>query len=91
MGLLFRFLLIALIVTLAVRAVWRLVLSVIDGATPPARRGGGGPPDRGVQMVRDPVCGTFLPPGDALALTERGGAVQYFCSEKCRAAYRGPV
>ena len=39
-------------------------------------------------MVRDPVCGTFLPPDAALSLAERGGAVRYFCSEKCRDAYR---
>ena len=47
-----------------------------------------GPPDRGVQMVRDPVCGTFLPPADAVSLTERGGAVHYFCSDRCREAYK---
>jgi YHS domain-containing protein len=39
-------------------------------------------------MVRDPVCGTFLPPDAAVSLAERGGAVRYFCSEKCRDDYR---
>ena len=47
----------------------------------------GGPPARGVQMVRDPVCGTFLPPDNALTLTARGGA-RYFCSETCRQRFR---
>jgi YHS domain-containing protein len=39
-------------------------------------------------MVRDPVCGTFLPPANAVSLTERGGAVHYFCSDRCREAYK---
>ncbi len=87
MSILLRFVLLFLLVMLALRAFWRVVAGVIDGATPPpARRQG--PPDRGVQMVRDPVCGTFLPPANAVSLMERGGAVQYFCSDKCREAYK---
>ena len=88
MGLLLRFVLLFLLGTVVVRAVWRLLLNIVEGATPPDARRRGGPPERGVQMVRDPVCGTFLPPANALIVTERGGAVRYFCSEKCRAAYR---
>ena len=88
MSLLLRFVLLFLLGTLVVRAVWRLLLSIVEGATPSDTRRRGGPPERGVQMVRDPVCGTFLPPSNALSLTERGGAVRYFCSEKCRAAYQ---
>jgi YHS domain-containing protein len=41
-----------------------------------------------VQMVRDPVCGTFLVPSRALTFTDRG-VVRYFCSEACRQAYQG--
>jgi uncharacterized protein len=87
MGILIRFVLLFLLVMLALRAFWRLLAGVIAGATPPAA-GRSGPPERGVQMVRDPVCGTFLPPGNAVSLTGRGGAVQYFCSDKCREAYK---
>jgi uncharacterized protein len=87
MGVLLRFVLLFLLATLVVRAFRRLVAGVIDGASP-ARDRRGGPPDRGVQMVRDPICGTFLPPADAISLTERGGAVRYFCSEKCREAFK---
>ena len=82
-----RFLLIALLLLLAARALWRLVAGVIDGATADPR-GQSGPPDRGVKMVRDPVCGTFLVPSRALTITDRG-VVRYFCSEDCRQAYQG--
>ena len=86
MGILLRFLLLILLVMLVLRAFWRILAGVIDGVSQPAGRRSG-PPDRGVQMVRDPVCGTFLPPENAITLAERG-SVQYFCSEKCRDAYK---
>jgi len=86
MGFLLRFVLLLLLAMLVWRAFMRLVAGVIEGASPPQGRRRG-PPERGVQMVRDPVCGTFLPPASAVSLTERGGAVRYFCSEKCRDAY----
>jgi uncharacterized protein len=88
MGILLRFVLLFLLVMLALRAFWRVVAGVIEGATVPEQRPSG-PPDRGVQMVRDPVCGTFLPPASAVNLVERGGAVHYFCSDKCRDAFKG--
>lgn len=89
MGILLRIVLLFLLAMLLMRAFWRVVAGVIEGATPPERRSG--PPDRGVQMVRDPVCGTFLPPGSAVSLMERSGAVHYFCSDKCREAYKARV
>ena len=87
MGILLRFLLLFLLVMLVIRAFWRMLAGVIDGASRPTRSTRSGPPDRGVQMVRDPVCGTFLPPEHAVTLADRG-AVRYFCSEKCRDAYK---
>jgi len=75
-----RVLLIALLVLLAIRAVGRLLGGVVRGLTPPSA------PDKGVQMVRDPVCGTFVVPSRALVLTD-GSEARFFCSEKCRAAY----
>ena len=83
----FRIILLFILAMLVARAFWRLVAGIIVGATAPPEaspRSRRGPPERGVQMVRDPVCGTFLPPANALMLTERGGAVRYFCSETCR-------
>jgi YHS domain-containing protein len=88
MGFLLRYLLLFLLGILIFRALGRLLTGLIAGASPPDRSRRGGPPERGVQMVRDPVCGTFLPPDAALSLAERGGAVLYFCSEKCRDTYR---
>lgn len=87
MGILLRFVLLFVLVTLVLRAVWRVLAGVIDGVSRPAAGRRSGPPQRGVQMVRDPVCGTFLPPANAVSLTE-GGSVRYFCSEKCRDAYK---
>jgi YHS domain-containing protein len=88
MGILFRYLLIALLLMLLLRALWRLLVGMIEGASPAARRS---PQDRGVLMVRDPVCGTFVPPASAVSLAERGGAVHYFCSDRCREAYKARV
>jgi len=86
MGVLLRVALVFLLVLLALRALGKLLAGMIAGASPEQGRPGG-PPERGVQMVRDPVCGTFLPPDAAVSVTERGGAVRYFCSEKCRDSY----
>jgi uncharacterized protein len=87
MGILLRFALLFILAMLVLRAFGRLLMGIIQGATPPASKRPH-PLDRGVQMVRDPVCGTFLPPANALSLTERGGGVHYFCSDKCREAYK---
>ena len=44
---------------------------------------------RGVQMVRDPVCGTFVVPDRAVTLVD-GRARVFFCSDACRDKYRAP-
>src|SRR5204863_9440887 len=41
----------------------------------------------GVQMVRDPVCGTFVLPEQAVTLVH-GRTRLYFCSEACRDKHR---
>jgi hypothetical protein len=67
------------------RAFWRLFDGIVEGAT-----GGGGKsraPDRGVAMVRDPVCGTFVLPERAVTLTD-GRERLHFCSDACRDKYR---
>ena len=87
MGMLLRYVLVLLLGMLVLRALGKMLAGLIAGASPEQGRRSG-PPERGVQMVRDPVCGTFLPPDTAVSLTERGGAVRYFCSEKCRNAYK---
>jgi YHS domain-containing protein len=68
-----------ILIAVVFRAVSRLLRGVLDGAG--YRLSGGGPP--GVALVRDPVCGMFVVPGQALELGG-GRDVRYFCSEKCR-------
>ena len=38
-------------------------------------------------MARDPVCGTFVVPERAVAMTVAGQQV-FFCSDACRDRYR---
>ncbi len=86
MAYLVRFLLLGLLFVLIARSFWTFVGSIVEGASGPPR-GRSRTPDRGVAMVRDPVCGIFVVPSSALALTE-GGRALYFCSERCRQAYQ---
>jgi YHS domain-containing protein len=69
------------------RAFWRLVDGIVDGVNGGRPRGNGQVPSRGVQMVRDPVCGTFVLPDHALTLVD-GRARVFFCSDACRDKYR---
>lgn len=76
-GLILRILLVVLII----RALWRLILGISQGlkSSEPRR-------DSAVALVRDPVCGTYVVPGRALAVRD-GALVRYFCSERCREAF----
>ena len=56
-----------------------------DDVHRPRRPGPSAP--RAVQMVRDPVCGTFVVPERAVSIAD-GHARVYFCSDSCRDAYR---
>jgi uncharacterized protein len=80
-----RWVLILILVIFVVRALWRLLEGMIDGIAGPRRSSQ--PPQQGVQMVRDPVCGTFVVPSRAVTLAQRGEQV-YFCSPRCRDQYR---
>ena len=65
---------------IVLRLLWRFARGVLEGYAPEQRA-------RSVGLVRDPVCGVFVVPSQAL--TElAGGETKYFCSEKCRAEYR---
>lgn len=80
-----RFLLLALLFIMLARAFWKLVGSIIEGSR-------GTSPGRGqaaaVKLVRDPVCGTYVPPRAGLSVTA-AGTTHYFCSERCLNEYRG--
>jgi uncharacterized protein len=82
---LLRFLLFLVLSVVVTRAFWRVVGGIIQGLQGPTR--GSDVPRRGVQMVRDPVCGTFLLPDNALTLLD-GSTRVFFCSEACRDKYR---
>jgi YHS domain-containing protein len=83
-----RLILIAIVLALVTRVLWRLGAGILQGlAAGPA---GTRVPRRGVRMVRDPVCGTFVLPDRAVTMTA-GGPPLYFCSADCRDRYRGPT
>jgi len=76
---------IGLIILLA-RALSKLWGGIMEGLTGEPRTRSH-VPQRGVQMVRDPVCGTFVLPDHALTVVE-GRARVFFCSDACRDKYR---
>ena len=73
-----------LVVLLIIRAIWWFVSGVAEGAVGQRRV----PPQRGLPLARDPVCGTFVDQSRALT-AKHGGTVHYFCSERCRREYGG--
>lgn len=82
----FRFLLYTVLLILFVRAMSRLWHGFTVGVNGGAAPGGSQVPQRGVQMVRDPICGTFIVPNRSLTLS-RGREVLHFCSSSCRDQY----
>ena len=88
----FRFIVISLILTIALRVIASTYAAFMQGL-----RGSDGEVPRGrrrshtatpaVQMARDPVCGIFVVPERAVSIAD-GQSRVYFCSEKCRDAYR---
>ncbi len=81
-----RFILLAILLIVIARTFWRMVDAVIEASRAPGESRGG---RRAVKLVRDPVCGTFVPPRTALSATA-GGATHYFCSEACKAKFTHP-
>jgi hypothetical protein len=70
------------------RAFWRLVDGVLEGLSGRRPRSSGSQvPARGVHMVRDPVCGTFVLPDHALTVVD-GRSRVFFCSDACRDKYQ---
>ena len=86
-----RFILLLILSVVVARVFWRVVDGVVEGLTgrsgAAGRPGSTGVPGRGVQMVRDPVCGTFVVPDRAVTLTV-GRERLYFCSDSCCDKYR---
>jgi YHS domain-containing protein len=80
-----RLALLLVLVAVVAHAFWRLVDGIVEGLTGRSPRSQ--PPARRVSMERDPVCGTFVVPDHAVRLAD-GSRVLYFCSARCRDAYR---
>ena len=77
-----------LLLLLFVRSVWQALQKLLGGSQPPEVDSGrsGTPIHRG-RMVKDPVCGLYIPLDRSLSIEARGKTV-YFCSERCRDSYR---
>lgn len=71
------------VVMLLVRLVWKFLVGLAQGAT----RRPEVPPKQGVQLVQDPVCGTYIDQTRALT-ARRAGKVHYFCSADCQKTFR---
>ncbi|MFN7980266.1 MAG: hypothetical protein U0Q11_00240 [Vicinamibacterales bacterium] len=87
-----RFLLLSILLTLVFRSLnglWSGVIRGMQGDVRPSEpsRRTGNVPQTSVHMERDPVCGTFVVPERAIALTTGGGRL-HFCSVECRDKYR---
>jgi YHS domain-containing protein len=78
-----RFILLAILVIVIARIFWRVIDAVIEASRTPGEGRGAKP---AMKLVRDPVCGTYVPARTALSATT-GGATHYFCSEECRAKF----
>jgi YHS domain-containing protein len=69
---------------IVLRLVLRFVRGLLQGLRP---EGHGRAAARSSEhLVRDPVCGTYLPAARAFTLGA-GAGTRYFCSERCREAY----
>ncbi len=82
--LLIRVVLYVIVVLLLARAIRGFLggLSLgLSGRQQPSRR-----IEHGVRMARDPICGTFVIPGSALAVRD-GEGLHHFCSARCRDAF----
>lgn len=77
-----RFLLLAILILLIARTFWKVVDGIIDAAGGTTRRTKSSGPVP-VKLVKDPVCGTWVPPGGRLSAVA-DGSTYYFCSERCR-------
>ena len=80
-----RLLLFFILAVVVGRVFWVLVDSVIEGMS--GRTSGKSVSRPSVQMVRDPICGTFLLPERAIRVASGRGEV-FFCSRDCQDRYQ---
>jgi hypothetical protein len=82
-----RWILTAIAFLLLLRRVLRFVMGLLQGLAAPApgpRAGGRSGSTRiAGELVRDPVCSTYVPRDSAIAMRV-GGELRYYCSASCR-------
>jgi YHS domain-containing protein len=84
-----RWALTALALLLLLRLVLRFVLGLLHGLAVPSpgsasgRAADGGRAKIAGELVRDPVCSTYIPRASAIAV-QAGGETRYYCSTTCR-------
>ena len=84
-----RWVLNIIVLLLLLRLVLRFVLGLIQGLTEPTggsaagRRTAGGPARIAGELVKDPVCATYIPRESAIAVRV-AGETRYYCSTTCR-------
>ena len=75
----------------AIRAIWKLLQGIKAGMSvrtvDEVRQKAGSAPQQGLQMVKDPVCGTYVVPEQAVSISV-GRKTVYFCSTACRDKFR---
>jgi YHS domain-containing protein len=70
-----------------IRSIWKLLDGIKVGmSVRTAEPGKRTVPTEGVQMAKDPVCGTYVVPERAVS-TAVGRQKMYFCSAECRDKY----
>jgi YHS domain-containing protein len=77
-----RLVLVAILLLVIAWGFWRVVDGIIEAFGGLPRKQAKSP----VKLVRDPVCGTWVTPHQALALRD-GRTTHYFCSDTCRAKF----
>ena len=85
-----RWLLTALALLLLLRLVLRFVMGLLQGLVVPpggtaagAGASGGSRAKIAGELVRDPVCSTYIPRATAIAV-QVGGETRHYCSTACR-------
>jgi YHS domain-containing protein len=81
-----RYLLLAILILMIARAFWRVVDGILEAAGGTTRQQQRRRSVPATKLVRDPVCGTWVPERSPNFLTS-GGTTHYFCSDKCREAF----